>query len=113
PASLTRTPMYVTAAERATPGVSFNFLVPWQETLHRALTFRATVNPALGLGQIAQCAGCRANTFDLVGVPFVSTATVPVHPIPLTIGGVQTSMTEQQVFGSAQTVLPEKVQIFP
>ena len=113
PASLSRTPMFVSAAERATPGVSFNFLVPWQETLHRSLSFRATVNPAVGLGQIAQCASCNANTFDLIGVPFVSTATVPVHPIPLTVGGVQTSMSEQQVFGTAQTVLPLKVRIFP
>ena len=113
PASLGRTPMFVSAGERATPGVSFNFLVPWQETLHRFLTFRATVNPAVGLGQIAQCASCHANTFDLIGVPFVSTATVPVHPIPLTVGGVQTSMSEQQVFGTAQTVLPLKVRIFP
>ena len=38
---------------------------------------------------------------------------MPVHPIPLTVGGVQTSMSEQQVFGSAQTVLPLKVRIFP
>lgn len=95
------------------PGVSFNFLVPWQDTLHRALSFRATVNPAVGLGQLAQCAGCRANTFDLIGVPFVSTAVVPVHPTPLTVRGVQTGMTENQVFGSAQTVLPVKVRIFP
>jgi DNA-binding beta-propeller fold protein YncE len=113
PASLSRTPMYVSAAERATPGVSFNFLVPWQDTLHKALSFRATVNPAVGLGQIAQCAGCNANAFDLIGVPFVSTALVPIHPIPLTVGGVQTPMTEQQVFGSAQTVLPVNVRIFP
>ena len=113
PPSLSRTPMYVSAAERATPGVSFNFLVPWQETSHRALSFRATVKPKVGLGQLAQCASCKANTFDLIGVPFVPTATVPVHPIPLTVGGVQTSMSEQQVFGSAQTVLPLKVRIFP
>jgi hypothetical protein len=113
PASLGRTPMWVSAAERATPGVSFNFLVPWQDTLHKALSFRATVNPAVGLGQIAQCPGCNANTFDLIGVPFVPTAVVPVHPIPLTVAGVQTSHTEQEVFGSAQTVLPVKVQIFP
>jgi DNA-binding beta-propeller fold protein YncE len=116
PASLGRTPMWVSAAQRATPGASFNFLVPWQDTLHRALSFRATVNPAVGLAglaQLAQCAGCKANTFDLIGVPFVPTAVVPVHPIPLTIAGVQTSHTEQEVFGSAQTVLPVKVQIFP
>jgi hypothetical protein len=113
PASIGRNPMYVSAAERATPGVSFNFLVPWQYTLHKALSFRATVNPAVGLVQIAQCSGCNANTFDLIGVPFVSTAVVPIHPIPLTVGGVQTPMTEQQVFGSAQTVLPLKVRIFP
>ena len=69
PPLLTRTPLYVSAAERATPGVSFNFLVPWQETLHRALGFRATVKPKVGLGQIAQCASCKANTFDLIGVP--------------------------------------------
>jgi DNA-binding beta-propeller fold protein YncE len=116
PASLGRTPMWVSAAERATPGVSFNFLVPWQDTLHKALSFRATVNPPVGLAglaQLAQCASCKANTFDLIGVPFVPTAVVPVHPIPLTIAGVQTSHTEQEVFGSAQAVLPVKVQIFP
>jgi hypothetical protein len=106
----------VGADERANAGASFSFLVPWQETLHRTLSFRATVRPALGLGLFAapvQCAACKGNTFLLSGVPFVSTATVPIHPIPLTVGGVRTSQSENQVFGSAQVVLPLNVQIFP
>jgi hypothetical protein len=103
----------VSPSERANPGASFNFLVPWQETLHRTLSFRATVIPRVGLTQPTQCNGCKANTFTLLGVPFVSTATVPIHPIPLTVGGVRSNKTENQVFGDAQTVLPNQVQIFP
>ncbi len=103
----------VSLSERANAGASFNFLIPWQETLHRALSFRATVSPPMGLGAPLQCAGCQANTFTLVGVPFVTTATVALHPIPLTVGGAQTPKTVEQVFGDAQTVLPVNVQIAP
>ena len=103
----------VSLKERANASASFNFLVPWQETLHRSLSFRATVLPPVGLSEPKQCATCHANTFTLVGVPFVPTVTVPIHPIPLTVRGVQSNKTENQVFEDAQTVLPVNVQIFP
>jgi virginiamycin B lyase len=103
----------VSLNERANAGASFNFLVPWDETLHRALSFRATVTPPTGLATLRQCATCHANTFTLIGVPFVSTATVLIHPIPLTTGGVQTPKTVNQVFEDAQTVLPVNIQIAP
>ena len=103
----------VSETERANPDASFNFVVPWQETEHSRLSFRATVMPAAGLSAPRQCAACKANTFTLSGVPFVATATVPIHPIPLTIAGVMTSHTESEVFGDAQTVLPVQLRIFP
>ncbi len=105
----------VSLNDRANPRVSYNFLVPWQETEHRQLSFRAVVNPPAGLGlrTVVQCASCRANTFTLSGVPFVQTAVVPVHPIPLTVGNVQTGFSETDVFGDTQTVLPVNVRIFP
>ncbi|MGI8413613.1 MAG: hypothetical protein ACR2QA_14240 [Solirubrobacteraceae bacterium] len=101
--------------ERANPGASFNFLVPWQETQHHHLSFRATVTPptGLGIGSPVQCATCKANRFDLIGVPFVTTAIVPIHPIPLTVGNVETGQSENDVFGDAQTVLPVTVQLRP
>jgi ELWxxDGT repeat protein len=111
----------VSTAERANPDSSFNFLIPWQETAHRSLTFRATVTPPFGVGL---CGGCGANVFTLDSVPFVPTATVPIYPIPLTIGsnasncGIVraigcTTQTPQQVFDDTTTVLPEQFQIFP
>jgi virginiamycin B lyase len=103
----------VSLKERTNPAASFNFLVPWDETLHGSLSFRATVRPPVGLGEPTQCAGCHANSFTLTDVPFVPTATVPIHPIPLTAGGTQTAKNVNQVFGTAQTVLPVNVQIFP
>jgi virginiamycin B lyase len=103
----------VSLIERTNPAVSFNFLVPWDETLHGSLSFRATVRPPVGLGEPTQCAGCNANSFTLTGVPFVPTVTVPIHPIPLTAGGTQTAKNVNQVFGTTQTVLPVNVQIFP
>jgi hypothetical protein len=103
----------VSLSERANPATSFNFLVPWQATQHRALTFRATVTPSGAFGQLTQCAGCRANTFSLIGVPFARTVTVPIHPIQLTVGGATTTKSPNEVFGSAQTALPVNVQIFP
>ena len=105
----------VSLNDRANPRVSYNFLVPWQETEHRQLSFRAVITPPTGLGlrTIAQCASCKANTFTLSGVPFVQTASVPVHPIPLTVGNVQPRFSETEVFGDAQTVLPVNVRIFP
>ena len=131
PAALTPPPCSycVSPAERANPGSSFNFLVPWQETNHRALTFRATVTPPSGplavtAGVGGQCGSCRGNVFTLDSVPFVPTATIPIHPIPLTAGGISgpcgtpfalkcTRQTPQQVFGDAETVMPFHFQIFP
>ncbi len=43
----------------------------------------------------------------------MQTAVVPIHPIPLTVGNVQTAYSETDVFGDAQTVLPVNVRIFP
>ena len=128
PLSLTKTGCWtcVTLAQRADPSDSFNFLVPWDETFHRQLSFRATVTPiryAQSLLPIVQCSGCHANVFTLSGVPFVSTVTVPIHPIPLTVGKARncglptafgcTSQTTEQVFGDAQTVLPEQIETYP
>jgi hypothetical protein len=117
PAALVRSDcgLCVSEKERANPGASFNFLVPWDATEHSALSFRAIVTPPVGFGLLAhhQCATCKANTFTLLGVPFVSTAIVPIHPIPLTVGGVRTSQSETQVFGDAQTILPVNLQIHP
>ena len=101
----------VTEAERAKSGAPFTFVVPWNDTYHRLLSFRATVSPPTGLAAPVPCGGCNANVFTLRGVPFASTANVEVYPIPLTVGGVQTSKTEDQVFDSAQTVLPVNVNI--
>ena len=114
----------VNASERANPGSSFNFLVPWQETYHRFLGFRATVTAPPGPNAQGQCLGCRGNVFALSSVPFLPTATVPIHPIPLTVsdGAANcgsslangcTNQTVQQVFGDTQTVLPEPLQLFP
>jgi hypothetical protein len=115
PAALTRPDCIacVTEAERANSTAAFLFLVPWDETYHRSLSFRATVSPPTGFAAPVQCGGCNANVFTLRGVPFTSTANVDVYPIPLTVGGVQTSKTEDQVFDSAQTVLPVNVNIHP
>jgi virginiamycin B lyase len=126
PAALTPPPCWfcVRADERANPGSSFNFLVPWQETYHRSLTFRATVTPAAGLLKPGQCGGCLGNTFTLNSVPFVPTATIPIHPIPLTIGGTSgpcgtplalrcTRLSPDQVFADAETMMPFHFQIFP
>jgi hypothetical protein len=113
----------VDAAERSNPGASFNFLVPWEETFHRSLSFRATVSPEVGPLLPHQCGGCRGNVFTLRSVPFTPVATVPIKPIPLTLGAAFgcgapgasgcTSQTPQQVFGDTQTALPVDVQIFP
>jgi sugar lactone lactonase YvrE len=103
----------VTESERANSTAGFLFLVPWDETYHRSLSFRATVSPPTGLAAPVQCGGCNANVFTLRGVPFASTADVNIYPIPLTVGGVQTTKTEDQVFDSAQTVLPVNVNIHP
>jgi hypothetical protein len=113
PTALTRHADWVGPAERANPGTSFNFVVPAEETLHRALSFRATVKPPVGLTDPAQCTSCKANTFDLTGVPFASTTRVPIHPIPLAVGGIQTTKTVDQVFGATQTVLPVRTIVFP
>ena len=117
PRALTTTGCWtcVTLAQRADAGASYNFLVPWNETFHRRLSFRATVTPIRYPGAflpVLQCSGCHANVFTLTGVPFVQTAEVPVHPIPLTVNGVRTRMTENQVFTSAQLALPVNVRIF-
>jgi hypothetical protein len=103
----------VTEAERATASSGFLFVIPWDATYHRTLSFRATVSPPTGLAAPVQCGGCNANVFTLRGVPFATTANVDIYPIPLTVGGVQTSRTVDQVFGSAQTVLPVNVNIYP
>ena len=103
----------VTEAERANPRAPFTFVVPWSDTYHRSLSFRATVSPPTGLAAPVQCGGCNANVFTLRGVPFASTADVELYPIPLTVGGVQTTQTEDQVFDSTQTALPVSVNIHP
>ncbi len=142
PAQLTQPTCFycVDPTEVAKPGSSFNFLVPWQETDHQALTFRATVTPRYGPLLPAQCAGCRGNTFTLSSVPFIPTATVPIKPLPLAVstratncqtpgttgcgstsatncGGpgasACTNQTPQQVFGDTTIVLPEQFQIYP
>jgi sugar lactone lactonase YvrE len=103
----------VTERERANPTAGFLFVVPWDLTYHRALSFRATVSPPVGFAARVQCGGCNANVFTLRGVPFASTADVNIYPIPLTVEGVRTSKTEDQVFDSAQTALPVNVLIHP
>ncbi len=103
----------VSESERASPRAAFTFVVPTDETYHRSLSFRATVSPPIGLGAVVQCGGCNANVFTLRGVPFATTANVEIYPIPLTVGGVQTSKTEDQVFDSTQTALPVNVDIHP
>lgn len=104
----------VTIGQRDDASASFNFLIPWQETERRSLSFRATVGPInADPQQPRQCDGCNANTFDLLNVPFVRTADVPVHPYQVTINGVGTDQSETDVFGTAQTVLPVNVQIYP
>lgn len=103
----------VDLAERADPGTSFNFLVPWQDASHSFLTFRATVTPPVGPGQPGQCPGCGGNTFTLSRVPFLNTVTVPIHPIPLTLGGRRSAQTVSQVFGDSQTVLPNQLVLYP
>jgi hypothetical protein len=83
-ASLTKSPagcLCVTLAERAQPGLSFIFVIPWQETYHRSLTFRATVVSSTGPGKPVQCGRCRGNGFTLNAVPFKQT----VMPNPLSI----------------------------
>lgn len=119
----------VNPAERADPSSSFNFLVPWQETYHSSLSFRATVTPPSGLpaaafGVSGQCGGCLGNTFTLDSVPFVQTPTIPIHPIPLITGGLSgpcgtslalrcTKQPPQQVLSDAETMMPFHFQIFP
>lgn len=113
PARLTRTACAcVTDAQRADPNASFNFLTRWDETEHRSLSFRATVTPPVGIAAPRQCAGCDENTFLLTGVPFVATANVPIRPIPLTVNKVATSLTVDQVFRTAQAVLPVNLEVY-
>ena len=116
PATLRRSACWtcVTLAQRADPDASFNFLVPWQATSRHSLSFRATVSPirvSKALVSVSQCRTCHANVFTLSGVPFVRTLAVPVHPIPLTVGGMRTGRTENEVFGGSQTVLPPRLEV--
>ena len=128
PAALTKSDCWtcVTLAQRADPTASFNFIVPWQETYHRQMSFRATVTPVRYAGALlptVQCSTCHGNTFTLTGVPFVQTLDVPIHPIPLTVGKARncglstafgcTDQTEDQVFVDAAQVLPDNLQIYP
>ena len=123
PAVLTKSDCWtcVTLAQRADASGSFNFLVPWNETYHRQLSFRATVTPTRYAGALVptiQCSTCHGNIFTLTGVPFVQTVNVPIHPIPLAVNtatatGVLSTISKDQVFGSAQTVLPVNLQVFP
>ena len=123
PAVLTKSDCWtcVTLAQRADAGGSFNFEVPWQETYHRQLSLRATVTPFRYAGALLptiQCSTCHGNMFTLTGVPFVQTVNVPIHPIPLAVNtatakGVLSTMTTDQVFSSAETVLPVNLQVFP
>lgn len=126
PAVLTKSDCWtcVTLAQRADASGSFNFQVPWNETYHRQLSFRATVTPIRYAGTLVptiQCSTCHGNTFTLTGVPFVQTVTVPIHPIPLavTLSGapantppVLSTMTMDQVFSSAENVLPVNLQVY-
>jgi hypothetical protein len=102
----------VNGSERANPGASFNFVIPWQETYRDFISFRATVSPPTVPGKGGQCFGCRANMFTLYFVPFQPVATVQIHPIPLTVGGVQTGVPASQVFAGAQTVLPVSLNVW-
>jgi hypothetical protein len=96
----------VNRSERANPGSSFNFEIPGQETDRDFISFRATVSPPAGRGRPGLCYGCRDNEFTLLFVPFQPVATVQIHPIPLTIGGVGTNVPAGQVFAGAQAVFP-------
>jgi hypothetical protein len=102
----------VNRLERANPGSSFNFEIPWQETSRDFISFRATVTAPGGPNTGGQCFGCRGNVFTLLFVPFQPVATVQIHPIPLTIGGVQTGVPAGQVFAGAQAVFPVDFKIW-
>ena len=102
----------VNSSERAKPGSSFNFLIPWQQTYRNFISFRATVSPPTGPGQGGQCFGCRSNVFTLNFVPFQPVTTVDIHPIPLTVGGVQTNVSAGQVFAGAQAVFPVSLDVW-
>jgi streptogramin lyase len=103
----------VKASQRAVAGSSFYFVVPWQYTSQDSLTFRATVDPPVGFGLPRQCATCKANSFTLTDVPFAPVVTVPVHPYKLINGFLSTGQSVQQVFGSAQTLLPDDLLVYP
>jgi hypothetical protein len=116
PAQLTTSPcrlgICVDSSERANPGSSFNFVIPWQETYRDFVSFRATVSPPRGPGKGGQCFGCRGNVFTLLFVPFQPVATVQIHPIPLTVGGVQTNVPAGQVFAGTQALFPMYLKIW-
>ena len=104
----------VTHAQRADAQVSFNFLIPWQETMHQALSLRAIVNPAKsGLAPLKQCAGCNANIFTLQGIPFARTEQVRVRPVRISPNGRATAETVQDMYATAQELMPAYVQYFP
>jgi photosystem II stability/assembly factor-like uncharacterized protein len=109
-------PLCVDLATRASPGSSFYFLIPAQETFHRSLTFRATVSPP-GPPAGGQCGGCNGNVFTLHDVPFKQPATVTIWPIPLDDEGIpgspRTGQSLSQIFGSMQTVYPNPVRVLP
>lgn len=101
----------VNGSERANPSSSFDFVIPWVETYRDFISLRATVTPPVGPGQGGLCADCRGNVFTLYFVPFVPVATVQIHPIPLTVGGVATTVSADQVFAGAQTLFPVQLNI--
>lgn len=101
----------VNRPERANPGSSFNFVIPWILTNRDFLSFRATVNPPTGPSTGGLCLGCHGNVFTLYYVLFQPVSTVQIHPIPLTLGGVQTTVPASQVFAGAQTVFPVSLNI--
>jgi hypothetical protein len=110
-------PLCVDLATRANPKSSFYFLIPAQDTLHRSVTFRATVTPQVGPILPGQCGGCRGNVFTLHGVPFKQPATLTIWPIPLDDEGIpgspRTALSLSQIFGSVQAVYPNPVRVLP
>ena len=105
---------YVSHTQHDDSRVSFNFLIPWQQTEHRALSLRAVVNPAeSGLAPIKQCLGCNGNSFTLRGIPFQRTEQIRVRPVRIRSNAIATAETVQDMFATAQELFPGYVQYFP
>ena len=105
---------YVSHTQHDDSRISFNFLIPWQQTEHRALSLRAVVNPAeSGLAPIKQCLGCNGNSFTLRGIPFQRTEQIRVRPVRIRSNAIATAETVQDMFATAQELMPGYVQYFP